>query len=649
MPPRAARRRFVLASLAAASLAGTLGLGACSQAQLAPDSGSHASLEVAPVQEQRGAREAPAPAPISADPLVVALVELAAANSEVGDHLRVLAEEIGPRLTGSTAIVQAERWAVGRFESWGLAATREQWGELPVGFERGLATGQMIRPEREALEFTTPAWTPGTHGPGGPVGPGEQGSLVAGTAVRGQALRYPSSAAELRALGPYLRDAWIMVPWRWPAPSKALVRQIERAFEAAPIAGLVRAAGDAQDQLIHSHGNHRVDPAKLPKRVEIRLRGDQHAGLLERMAAGEYVELEFAVDNRLLPGPVPVYNVIAELPGSQFPDQRVIVGGHLDSWDGASGAVDNATGVATTMEAARLIATACARAKIQPRRTISFMLWSGEEQGLLGSKGWVEAHPERLAGISAVLVHDNGTNYISELAATPEMWATMQEVFAPVTKLAPATMPFALRLVEALPWESTDSTSFMRAEVPAFFWGQAGRSDYWRYHHTQHDHADAVIDEYQRHSALVVAIAAWQLAQLDAPLDREHAIGAPSRMIGVSLEALAVTGVFEGSVGAAAGLRVGDQIIAVDGLTLADREALGPAIQAGPASKTMLVERPGEGGAPPSPVELRLDWSADPDEPARAARREQRRRRFGPELRPWDPDQPEQDNEDPHE
>src|SRR5690606_36717402 len=103
---------------------------------------------------------------------------------------------------------------------------------------------------------------------------------------------------------------------------KTLRRQIERALDRAPIAGVVRAAGGPDDQLIQSHGNHRLNPAKLPERVEIRLRGDQHAGLLERMAAGEYVELEFGVANRLLPGPVPVHNVIAELPGKELPDER---------------------------------------------------------------------------------------------------------------------------------------------------------------------------------------------------------------------------------------------------------------------------------------------------------------------------------------
>lgn len=296
--------------------------------------------------------------PISSDPVVLAIVELAGEDSQVDDHVRTLAVDIGPRLTGSTQLANAEQWAVERLASWGLRVTRERWGELPVAFERGPASGQMIRPEREPLEFTTWAWTPGTRG---------QDGLEAGGPVRGQALRYPTTAKQLRALEPYSRNAWIMLPWSFDQRSldATLRQQIERKLERAPIAGLVWAAGDANDLLIESLGDHRLDPDALPKRVEIRLRGDQHAALLERIDAGEYVELEFGVANRLLPGPVPAHNVIAELPGESLPDQRVIVGAQLDSWDGASGALDNATGVATTLEAARLIAAACQREDVQ--------------------------------------------------------------------------------------------------------------------------------------------------------------------------------------------------------------------------------------------------------------------------------------------
>ncbi|PRP96933.1 M28 family peptidase [Enhygromyxa salina] len=582
-----------------------------------------ASVEV---DAESDAEIPPASGPISNDPVIQAIVEIANDDSQVAALLEAVAVEIGPRLTGSPQLLEAELWAVDQFEAWGLTATHEQWGTYPVAFDRGKASGAVIRPERAPLEFGTFAWTPGTRG---------QDGLEAGGPVRGQALRYPIDAAQLRVRKPYLRDAWIMIPHDFERPRGKLGQQIERAFEHAKIAGLVYAAGDREDRRIETHGDHRLDPAKLPTRVEIQLRGDQHHALLEQLDAGTYVELEFGVANRLLPGPVPVYNVIAELAGAGSPDQRVIVGGHLDSWDGASGAVDNAAGVATTMEAARLIAAACARTGQRPRRTISFQLWSGEEQGLLGSKAWVAAHADQLAGVSAALVHDNGTNYISALPVTPELHAVMQAVFEPVTKLAPQDMPFGLELVEGLPFEPSDSTSFLREGVPAFFWAQTGRSDYDRYHHTQLDHADAVIDVYQRHSALVVAIAAWQLAQLPEPLDRHNLVSPPARKLGAMFDGVVVTGVAEGSLAAGAGLAVGDRIVEVAGEPVATVAELTAAVQRGESRKTLVVERPGPGQAT-ARVELVFDWTKDPDETERMARRAERRERFGAQLRPWD-------------
>jgi carboxypeptidase Q len=569
----------------------------------------------------------PAPAPISDDPVIQAIVELAAADSQVDDHLAALAVEIGPRLTATPQLTEAELWAVDQFQAWGITATREQWGEFPVAFERGKSSGEVIRPSRRDLEIGTHAWSPGTRG---------QDGLAAGGPVRGQALRYPADATSLRASKPYLRGAWIMIPHDFDRPPKQLREQIERAFTQAPIAGVVHAAGPSDDTRIETHGHHDLDPAKLPSRVEIRLRGDQHHQLLTQMDQGVYVELEFGVANRLLPGPVPVFNVIAELPGAELPNERVVIGAHLDSWDGARGAIDNATGVATTMEAARLIAAACARTGASPRRSLSFQLWSGEEQGLLGSLAWVQAHPDLLAGISAVLVHDEGTNYLAGVSVTPEQHAIMSAVFEPVSKLAPETMPFALTIVEGLPYEPSDSTAFLRAGVPAFFWAQAGRSDYDRYHHTQYDQPDAVIDEYQRHSALVVAIAAWQLSETPERLDRNHLQPLPRRMLGVELDEMTVVGIDGESLAKRVGLEVGDRIVSLDGVALASMDELVEAIQRGAARKTAVIERAGEQGTAATRVDVILDWSDEPDEAARATRRAERRERFEPELRPWD-------------
>ncbi|NVB37488.1 M20/M25/M40 family metallo-hydrolase [Pseudenhygromyxa sp. WMMC2535] len=590
------------------------------------------SSEDGPV-EPRGSRDAAAgPAAqdpelaldvLFEDPVLRKIVALAEADSQVEDHARVLAVDIGARLTGSAGLVEAELWAQGQLRDWGLEARREAWGELPVGFERGPARGAMIRPERQTLEFGTWAWTPGTGEP-----------------VRGQALLYPQSDAELRKREPYLRGAWVLVPrveGRPLLPQGELGERVARALDKAGIAGLVYAAGDPEDTLIHTWGRPWIDWDALPRQVEIRLRGDQHHELSERVAAGEYVQLEFAVDNHFVDGPLTQHNVIAELRGDERPEEVVIIGGHLDSWDGAAGAVDNATGVATAMEAARLIAAACEATGERPARTIRVMLWTGEEQGLLGSTAWVEANAEALAGISAVFVHDNGTNPISGLPVTPEMLPQMREVFAPVAALERRraaldpegeAMEFRLRVAESLIVEPSDSAPFIDAGVPAFFWEQRGRSDYDYFHHTQHDSFAAIIDDYQRRSALIVAFAAWGVAEADALVERHNSAPLPPRRLGVALEGNQITGLTGDSLGAAAGMDIEDRIVEIEGEAVGSAREITDALQRGGPRKQVVIQRGGER------LELGVDWSGSAGETERLRRREERAQVAGPESGP---------------
>ena len=235
------------------------------------------------------------------------------------------------------------------------------------------------------------------------------------------------------------------------------------------------------------------------------------------LKAGKTVTLEFDIRNHFKKGPIKLYNVIADIPGTEKPDEYVIVGGHIDSWDGATGATDNGTGVATTLEAARILM----KAGVKPKRTIRFMLWSGEEQGLLGSAAYVKSHKDLMSRISAVLVHDGGTNYLSGIGATEAMLADFEKVFEPVKDLDPA-YPFEVRKVAGLMGGGSDHASFLGANVPGFFWGQrGGRAVYQHTHHTQFDTFDAAIPEYQVHSSLVVALGAYGIANLDHLLSRE--------------------------------------------------------------------------------------------------------------------------------
>lgn len=508
---------------------------------------------------------------VSQDPVVQRIVELGHTDSQVSAHLRHLTEHIGPRLTSSHGLMEAEAWARDQFAEWGLQARLEPWGTMDVGFDRGPQSGGQVAPLQLEYVFTTPAWSPGVHGP-----------------HRAGAVLYPLSEKEIAKDPQRFAGAWVVRP-KWPpalAPSRAQRKAIDKALAEVKAAGVVSQGRDKRGELVHTSGRSSIKWEQLPSLVQVRMRGDQHTALVEQLSAGAEVELSFSVDNRFFRGPVVLNNVVADIVGSEKPDEFVIVGGHIDSWDGATGAVDNGTGVATTMEAARLLITAGAK----PKRTIRFMLWSGEEQGLLGSRGYVKQHPEVVANTSAVLVHDGGTNYLSGLWVTPEMMADMKQVFEPVTKLNPE-MPFVLAPTAALRAGGSDHSPFIRAGAPGFFWMQSGRSNYRCHHHTQLDTLPAAIPEYQEHSALVVAIAAYNLANLDHMLDRTNSRALARRDSGVDMDGMKIKAITPKSKAAKAGLKVGDEILAVDGKEVGSLGQLYRAVVSGAPTKVFKIRR----------------------------------------------------------
>src|SRR5262245_54376837 len=325
-------------------------------------------------------------------------------RTEVMAHLDHLTNGIGPRLTSSDRLTRACSWARHQFESWGLKNCRlEQWGTYPVGFNRGPWKGRMISPEESDLTFITMSWTPGTDGP-----------------VEGRAVMGPSTEEDLAAVEPFLKGAWVLSPGA--STAKELNEKILAAYDKAGIAGLIRRGGA---DLLITAGNGRISWDKLPKRVNIVLQRGQYDKIKELIGDGKKVSLRFDIKNEFVKGPIPLYNVLAEIPGTEKPEEMVIVGGHIDSWDGATGTTDNGTGTCTTLEAARLLMKAGAK----PKRTIRFMLWSGEEQGLLGSQAYIRKHPEENERISAVLVHDGGTNYVSGILATKPMVPLFEKIF----------------------------------------------------------------------------------------------------------------------------------------------------------------------------------------------------------------------------
>ncbi len=151
-------------------------------------------------------------------------------------------------------------------------------------------------------------------------------------------------------------------------------------------------------------GGEKFDIGAIPNAF---ITGEGYRMIFRLLQHGPVV-IEMEITNTIVDGPMDVYNTVAELKGTEKPDEVVILGAHLDSWDLGTGSTDNGTGSAAVLEAAR----ALAKLNLKPKRTIRFVLFSGEEEGLVGSKRYVEAHKDELEKISGVLVHDTGTGKV---------------------------------------------------------------------------------------------------------------------------------------------------------------------------------------------------------------------------------------------
>jgi len=439
-----------------------------------------------------------------ADPAVVArIVDEGKNRNQVMRHLWYLSKRIGHRLTSSPQLDNAYKWTVQKFKEFGCdAAFLEQWGEYPVGFDRGRKQwGRMTAPERIEFEFTTPSWTPGTRGP-----------------ARGPAVIEPTTMEQFENVKGRLKGAWVVSLRAGGRGASALPPEVADAIRAAGIHGTVYGS---RNDLVITSGNHRISWDALPKDVRVTVRKKDFDAIVERLNRNENVQLEFMLENKFVKGPIPQYNVIAEIKGTEKPDEVVIVSGHLDTWDGpgSEGAMDNGTGVAVAMEAARILCKVGAK----PKRTIRFILWTGEEQGLFGSRAYVEKHKDELSKISCVFVDDGGTNYQGGLTCTKEMEPMLREALDPAMTAFP-DLPMQIRIVDRIPrGGGSDHAPFNAAGVPGFYWFETGRADYPFAHHTQNDKYELAIPEYLIQSATNSACAAYILACAPTLLPRESA------------------------------------------------------------------------------------------------------------------------------
>ena len=486
-------------------------------------------------------------------------------NSKILRTLHYFTDVYGPRLTGSPNLKASGEWAIKEMASWGFVNGRlEPWDFGRPGWSNDVAVGAILSPVKDKLEFEVLAWTPSTNGtvkaraynlilPDQPtkdelekylesVKPQVQNSIVLvgrprsvpvnlnpppkrtpDDVVRGR-FNPPPSATAAAGDGRGGREGRGGGRGTLPAPREGAMTTAEVATRVNEYLLANNVAVRVNDALrehgqIRAFQNNTYDVAKAVPTVV--MRNEDYGRIARILQDGTPVELQFTLTNTVYPEGKTAYNVTSEIEGGDKKDEVVMLGGHLDSWHAATGATDNAIGCAVMMEAARILKAI----GVQPRRTIRVALWSGEEQGLLGSKAYVEQHfgtfenpkPEfsKLVGYMNI---DSGTGRVrgASVFGPPAAAAVLRELVKPFEDYG----VFGASATTSRNTGGTDSTSFNAAGLAGIGWSQDPieyNSATW---HTNLDTYERIIEEDAQQSAITIASVLYHLAMRDDMLPR---------------------------------------------------------------------------------------------------------------------------------
>lgn len=492
------------------------------------------------------------------------IIETGRKDNRTMHHLDVLTNRIGGRPIGSDAYENATNWAASLFKKWGLEVQVIEVGELPVGFNRGPWFGRMLSEDGMTLHFATPSYTSGTKG-----------------VQRGHVVMEPKTRAEFERMRGKLKGAWVLIsgksngfpidiseyadtlrsqvikenniigryndsisrinrsnPQNAPLPLKEYKDSpalFYKEMREAGILGIIQSASVPITALYDRKNLEDMTFENLPSCPDIKLNEHQYKIIEQKVKERQYFLLEFDIRNHFKPGPVKYHNVIGIIRGSEFPDEYVMSGGHLDAFDVATGGVDCGTGVAPNLEAARLIMAAGGK----PRRSIAFCLWAGEEFGLLGSKHWVETNMDKLDKISNYFNRDGGPTVANSLTVPPAMYEQFKIATEDLDRIDPE-FPFKLNLrTEARPKPATaggsDHAYFAINGVPTISFGTGDPKGYdFNYQeiwHTERDTYNMSIPEYMNHTSVVMALVYYKLANMDSLLSRKDLYLEPAKSI----------------------------------------------------------------------------------------------------------------------
>jgi hypothetical protein len=445
-------------------------------------------------------------------------------RSQIDELAGYLTDVIGPRLTGSPAMFGANEWTAEKFRGWGLAnVVVEPWGEFGRGWESVSYSG------RRPL-----AWTGSTQG------------TVTGPAM----VIAVDSAADLERYRGKLEGAFVLAQkpatvepeWDPRELRTPLTDLLEPPEEVRRYADSwerryaryrrMRASGDTVATFLEGEnvaavltpssrtwgllrlGGRRSarDPKTEIPAPALAVTHEQYGQIYRNVERGIPVRLEIEIENRFYENDLQEYNTLGDIPGTDKADEYVMLGAHLDSWHPGTGATDNAAGSIVMMEAVRILKAL----DLKPRRTIRIALWSGEEQGYLGSTGWLEKHQDLWPQISAYVNVDNGTGRVRGI------WDQSNEAAIPVFEQI--LWPFTDLGVVAVRHGNTGGTDhipFDRVGIPGFNFIQDPIEYSTRTHHTFADRYEHLMIEDLKQAAVVVAATVYHLAMRDEMMPRK--------------------------------------------------------------------------------------------------------------------------------
>ncbi|WP_337040479.1 M20/M25/M40 family metallo-hydrolase [Emticicia sp. 17c] len=456
------------------------------------------------------------------DPVIANIIKEANENSQLEKIAHELMDGIGPRLVGSPQMQQAHDWAVAKYKEWGISAKNEKWGEWR-GWERGVSHIDMVYPRVKSLEGMQLAWSPSTGG----------------KAVTAEVVIIPDLADSVafQKWLPNAKGKFVMISMNQPtgrpdynweefgtkesvekmkaernAQTEAWNKRISKtgyntrtlplALEKAGAVGIVMcywSRGFGANKIFGANTKN------IPT-VDIAL---EDYGLLYRLTeSGIKPKISVRADSKEL-GVMPTFNTIAEIKGTEKPNEYVMLSAHFDSWDGGTGATDNGTGTIVMMEAMRLLK----KYYPNPKRTILVGHWGSEEQGLNGSRAFVEDHPEIVQNLQALFNQDNGTGRVVNI--TGQGYLHAYEYIGRWLSKVPADYKKGLetRFPGAPGGGGSDFASFVAAGAPGFSLSSLNWSYGTYTWHTNRDTYDKIVFDDVRNNAILAAILAYQASE----------------------------------------------------------------------------------------------------------------------------------------